>query len=460
MLFLGSVDDKSIQYPNGGRSQPPNIVERTVLVNLLFNHKPLLVEEGFILASAEALDPENSSPIYLPAIKHGLIKVISRNGDMANYAKARRKVKHVAPPDNQAGNTYLRLLQQACENTENYYDGNAFLTYPQSKIIDEFTYYRLRSMCDNDEIAGLMDGINLALPHTFLDEYERCYRSGNDGQQWTARAAWEKTAMHYYSAQPHIVHFLMIKANRERQIIRAAASAYVNNIAISVETGFDPLPHDFATPSGDAPQKQPLRRSLPAPAVNIDDLVANAKTLFAAISDPKTNLFHSRNTYLQMISKPINQIDANALSTASRRYEEDLYKDGIKKTPLENSVVRPALELGSGYIIGAAAEKLLSETYAGLSKDPSRLNEKHDLQLLQSKVSRRTLFAMIGAATVFGWGYLNSKISDSTRTALRSGRIAMEDSTYETLLEAMMQSGAKQQFLDVDAQTAAHMIGL
>lgn len=213
MLFLGSLDDKTIEYPNGFfRDEQPLASERILLNHLLFSNEPLVLEEGFILASEEAINPDEKKPFLLPAIQSGHIKVVSRYHDMPRYVSERRAFRHAAPPDTVTGRSYVDALQKACCSPCGA--EHAFLDYPPSAI-DEVTFNRFVNLCSQDKIYEYFDMMGADFPRNFLPEFESTYEKGNDGKHWTARAAWEHTAKMLLGGKPEFIHLLMIIANRE-----------------------------------------------------------------------------------------------------------------------------------------------------------------------------------------------------------------------------------------------------
>lgn len=465
MLFLGTLDDKTLEYPNGSCSEYKPSLANKLLINILFNDKPIVLEEGFVLAAAEAVAPNLNKPILLPAIGSGLIKVISRDGNMLQYASQRRANKHAAPPDTVEGRAYINDLQKACDNVENIYSGNAYLQYPP-KEVDEFTYQRFIELFEKDEVGGLLDCLDIKLPKQYLNKYEKMYRQGNKGGQWTARAAWEELAKNEFGEQSPLTHFLMIKANRERQIIRAAATAQVNKTNFWLETGFDLASHDLVEVASTNNRTDMLKETgIPIPQISIDSLQQYPELLFSKLSDPSSNLSSSRNAYLSQIRKPVEKIDMNELSVASQRYENDILS-AINSTPLEVSEKSKYVELGTGIVLGAAAEKLFSyfmkpvTTKEELTFDQG-VGLPRNKNVLDRLMTRRGFFAMFaGTAVMYGWGQLNSEVSPNVKTVMRSGRVNNSYDTKDEWLAVLKQQTISNQLLKVNMSNVERIIRL
>lgn len=465
MLFLGTIDDKTVEYPNGVCQGYSPSIEKILIPNILFNDKPIVLEEGFVLASKEALYPEKYNPILLPAIKCGLIKVISRDRDFIGYAKQRMKDQHLTPsPDTRLGKAYLLELQRACDNSERIYDGDAYLNYPPSKI-DEYTYNRFVRMFETEDFSGLLDKSGVSLPKDYLKQYEKTYRYGNHGKQWTARAAWEDLSLRLLSESPHLTHFMMIKANRERQIIRAAATALENNVDFWVETGFDPSPHDLVDINSDDSMKPKDVERYPVPRVSIDDINKNSERLFKYISSPTTNLNWSRKAYLSQIRKSDRELNLNEIGLAAQRYEDDILS-ALQSNPLEDGEGATYTELATGVALGAAAERLLRHQLSPVLEE-ERIKFKEgagfprNKNVLDRLISRRGILGALGGlAVVYGWGQLNSGVSPLVKTILRSERIRQEYDLQDAWVEILMQNNVSNQLLQINRNNAKDLITL
>jgi hypothetical protein len=351
MLYLGTADDKTVEYPYGSADTAEFDQRRIVTQHLLFGDEPLLLEEGFILASPEALQPEKAQAFLLPAIRSGLIKIASRRHDMHFCAKERREVNHMSPPDNQAGHDYLAALQAACVGSQ------AFVDYPASDAIGEVTFTHFLEFQKSADIAALLNLAEYTLPADFYDTFRKTYQTGNNGKRSTARAAWEENLKRRCAGRPDVIHALMCKASRERQILRAAVIGKVNGLEMAVETGFENEPHELATPmDGSNRIPREVDSTDLYPRVCTADAIDQCEKLFHALSNPESVLFGHRRTYLTALRA--QNFDAKEIADAAKAYERQIYTV-IDRAPCEDSaVVQNVAGIGVGLVVGAAAKVL------------------------------------------------------------------------------------------------------
>ena len=332
MLFLGTIDDKTIEYPYGPTNDNSLNIQNLILHHLLFGNDELVIEEGFLLAAPEAIFPDRVKPFLLPAIKHGLIKIASRYGDVKSYVEERRRNKHASPPDNGFGNRYIQNLQNACDSS------NAFLNYPDSDI-DEITFQRFAKLLSQENAGKLFDLAELNIPKQHTSSYEKTYLHGNAGKRWTARSAWEATAKNIFKDRQDIIHSVMCLANRERQILRAVAIAEKNNVQMKVETGFDVDNHEFADSiTINSISKKHSKIDNIFPRVCVKDIMENIDPFFEKIGNNSSLLCDYRNSYVKQFNNYLSSSDPRSLSTISEDYQDEIYKT-IGVVPLEKNLL-------------------------------------------------------------------------------------------------------------------------
>ncbi|MBW0169873.1 MAG: hypothetical protein ACT6SF_05980 [Hydrogenophaga sp.] len=444
MLYLGTLDDKSIQYPFGGTGSKGATGHKAILHRLLFCRERLLVEEGFVLASEEARHPGRARSVFLPAIRAGLIRVATRHGDMQAYALERRALQHAGPPQTPQGQQYLVDLQSACVAA------NAFVQYPPDHV-DELTYSRLRSVATLDMAHATLSTSALRLPTDFSQQYEYRYRKGNQGKQWTARAAWEAALQLTFPKEPHAVHALMALANRERQLIRAAAISKVNNLAqLHVETGFETTPHDLAVPVvHEASRQQPISHEGIFPKICADMLMRHLDRLLAVLAQQDSTLNRQRLGYLALLSRS-GPVDLDELRRVARRYEDEIYAVAGETQPENMDSYRLAGSLVIGTALSASVSALLS----------SRAHNREDLQVhLKSQLKRRDfLGTLVSGALMTSVAYAGLKLEDAYGdNVVRAKREQWEDHVLDDFASHFDPSRRSHQILRVDPAGIAGM---
>lgn len=357
MKFLGSLDDKTLQYPFGKRDQIDLSLQRTLLGHLLSDNETLLVEEGFLLASPEAVDPENTPPFLLHAIKHGHIKVTSRTGNLLSYRKKRAEVNHAVPPENSSGDFYLKCLQKACE------DSDAFIPYPHESI-DEITYKRFLSYKENDFIQSHLNEIGFELTKDFYSLFEQQYRTGSPkGGQWTARAAWEEAARLYTADN---LHTLMVLANRDRQILRSVAIASEQGRNIKVETGVTPGAYDLAAPQiMSLENRRDDNRVPPSLRIPLRDISKQPERLLKALGEESSVIATLKRNYITQMDRFYQEGDQEALQAASKYYEDELYRLANAEKIEDRSATGIAVTVGvaimADCVVSSIDEKLYGD---------------------------------------------------------------------------------------------------
>lgn len=241
MRYLGTLDDKAIEYPFGSAQVSLELTNKQLFNHVLFDTDgtgDLLVEGGFLIASEEAMTLAPEDSVMISAIEAGLVKVAARIHSFDEYLEDRRRVRHKVPPKDSRSTAYFNRLQQACDSS------SAFLEYSLSGT-DALTFAALLALSMEKTSQDLLAQIGPDVADRFPQFFEQTYISGNQGKPWTARAAWEGI-LRQLNAPENIRHALMILANRERQIIRGAAFAVQNGLEITVDTGFAAAPHPLA----------------------------------------------------------------------------------------------------------------------------------------------------------------------------------------------------------------------
>lgn len=451
MLYLGTLDDKSTEYPYGGASNKASTGHKAILHRLLFCNERLLVEEGFVLASEEAVKPEKVTPIFLPAIRAGLIKVASRHGDMRSYAKERRSKKHASPPLTAKGRQFLSDLQSACDAS------SAFIQYPPDQI-DELTFNRLRGAATMDIAKETLSAANLKMPDGFLQQYEYRYAKGNNGRQWTARAAWEDATKLSFSAESNALHALMAIANRERQLIRAAAISKVNRIELMIETGFEKDPHDLAIPvTLEAARRQGSSHEGIFPKICSRMLMRNLDRLLIELAQKDSSLNLQRSAFLTLLNSP-STIDVGALQRAAKRYEDEIYAVAGETQPEKLDAVHLAGSLFVGTVLSARVNALIGALEGGKAESRALFNERlqHRLGL---NLKRRAFFRrVLAGALVTGVTYAGMKMEDALAdNVVRSSREHWEDHVLDDYASHFDPTRRSHQILKVDRAGAARL---
>jgi len=439
MLLLGTLDDKTLEYPFGDVPQNLNLDKSFLLHHCLFSDD-LLLEEGFILASAEALNPINEPHIILEAVRNGLFKIASRNGDLHDYVKSRRSMGHLTPPQDASGDGYIYELQRACE------DAGAFVSYGDTKV-DRTTFDRFRGFLKGDYLYETLAGFDTNLPPTILARYEEEYATGNNGKQWTARAAWERAVKETFPDRPDVVHALMCEANRERHLIRGACFAAANDQPVEVETGLLLQRHDLTvTPTPIHPaSEEPYEISMPR--VPYAGIMRSYKRLFRELGDRGSDLFRAKRLFVEKLASAERRGFATQqgdLEEETIYYENALFRT-IDETPLErNEIVTTASGIGGAFaltpitniLLGHLMKRGASWTYA---ESMSRR------QFLRKSLAFGALTSLMLADT---------KRGSITSNVLRCVRTATESETGDFLFRPTVSHNTQHQRFMIDTVSA------
>ena len=435
MIFLGSLDDKTIEYPYGEKTNIRSTPLDDILHHTLFGKEPIVLEEGFILAAEEAVNPSSVSPVLIPAIKSGLIRVATRYGDMHEYAQERRIKKHAAPPNNLDGNQYLTDLQNACKAS------GAFLDYPPD-VIDEITFSRFVDMANSEYTLKLLHSCEVDLPKDFNSLYEHEYNFGNDGKKWTARSAWESLIKKLYIGNDAAVHSLMASANLERQILRAAAISKVNNEHMRVETGAITSPHELLL---QVKRDEPLHSENYTiyPRVGIDLLSKNLDVLFDALGDDDSPLHKYRNLYVELLENRSNNSIA-ALERAASNYETEIYSLFNCKPIEKNTPINVVGTAGVGAVTGG----VVSALWHSLRSNPKKPMFSDQLK---KDYTRRQFFkgSMFGALLTTMY-VIENKTGVAIESGVRYVRTSWQEDLADNYLLHLNKVKKSHQILDIN----------
>ncbi len=438
MLFLGTLDDKTIEFPFGPRSNILLNSQKTILHHIIFGNEPLLIEEGFLLASEEALNPQKTQPFLLPAIENGLIKVASRYGDLHSYAEERRRNKHVSPPDNEFGKMYIERVQNACNDTQ------AFIKYPPP-YIDEITFNRFLNIASSDYSKEIIELLDKDIPHNFCDIYEVQYLKGNKGKKWTARSAWEASVKEAFPDKPEVIFPMMALANRERQIIRAAAISKTNNIELNIETGFDNRPHDFTVSSNSTfvSDIQCFENYI-YPNVSVDAMLRNINVFFLTIGDKNSQLSKYRDLYVNLLEDPMDKINKKSFERAASDYEREIYC-AIGEEPIEkNNIINIVGTTLTGAITGGAISSVISV----LSKTKNNYIFSESLKVKQSRRNFIKRACCVGLLT--GLFTIDNKSGSIVEKGIRCARTTFQQDMSDIYLDHLKNLTCSHQVLKID----------
>ncbi|WOF73637.1 hypothetical protein QMT40_001270 [Parvibaculaceae bacterium PLY_AMNH_Bact1] len=441
MLLLGTLDDKTLEYPFGAVPQNLKLDKSFLLHHCLFS-EDLLLEEGFILASAEALNPANEPRIILEAIRNGLFKIASRNGDLFDYVKSRRSMGHLTPPQNAIGNSYIQNLQHACE------EADAFVSYGNTKV-DFTTFDRFRSFLKGDSLYKTLAQFDIELPQNILARYEDEYSTGNNGKQWTARAAWEHAVKQTFPDQPDVVHALMCEVNRERHLIRGACFAAANDLPVEVETGLLLQRHDLVVGAMPIHPASEETYEMCMPRVPYSGVLRSYERLFRELGDRHSDLFRAKRLFVEKLASAERSGFApqkRDLEEEAIYYENALYRI-IGETPLErNEVVTTVSGIGGALALTPAVNILWSHV---LKKGTSWTFAKN---LSRRQFLRKSL--AFGALT--GLMLADTKRGSITSNVLRSVRTATESETGDFLFRPTVSDNTQHQRFAIDRISAAN----
>jgi hypothetical protein len=437
MIFLGSLDDKTVEYPFGRKLHSTSTPMQHILHHALFGKDLIVVEEGFLLASDEAVNPSSVKPLLLKAVKSGLVKVSTREGDMHAFAAQRRTRQHAAPPENIAGSQYLSDLQNACESS------NAFIDYP-SDTIDELTFNRFVQLANSEFTLRLLDFCEVDLPKDFNSLYEKEYRVGNNGKQWTARSAWESIIKSLYGDQPEVIHSLMASANLERQILRAAAIASKNNVEMTIETGALTSPHALVSPI-QRDISLPVGNKAIYPRVSMNILLKNIDVLFSALGNTDNALHHVRNLYVTLLGNKENQ-SIEALERAALHYELEIYSI-MGHAPIEmNTAGNVVGTAGIGLVAGGITNALW-QSYKNRPTKPI-----HSEKAMGKHTRREFLRAGVYCALYTGLSVFENKSGQMIESGIKYARTTWQEDLSDNFLQHLDQTSHSHQILKVNKE--------
>ncbi|NQZ07136.1 MAG: hypothetical protein HRT35_08240 [Algicola sp.] len=434
MLYLGTLDDKTTDYPYGNKTKNEINTGHLLLHHMLHSDAPLILEEGFVLASDEAMYPTRFPAFLIPAIKTGNIKIASREKDMVAYANQRREMQHPGPPNDDYGRRYLANLQKACEQS------NAFLHYPRPDI-DEITHSRFMLMCDSDSNHQRFDMRETDFPKTFKQTLVNEYRMGNSGRQWTARSAWESAVKKEFYDSPKFVQPLMCMANRERQIVRASGIAAINKIEdMKVETGFERDDHDlicFAV-SGELAGIG-NNNHLIAPNINFSQLIIHAERFFEALADRSSPLSMSKLYYLHALGQSMDKMDAEVQKLAANDYEREINK--LLTTGSTNDDEEKVLGTAEHVADSTGIRPMMSATTAAMLSIQNQKDGEEVRQIIDSPRNRQFLSEEMGI------GLVTTHVNDVN--TMRSKSTAVKDNISEVAHKLTEQHGNAHQIVTV-----------
>lgn len=291
-VFLGTADDRTQIYPFSPLERHRASFETLIVMNAVLS-PPIAIEEGFLLASREVLSLGDSGAVLTAAIEAGLIRIMSRGRDLVRYAQARRALDHAAPPATPRADAFLATLQRSCERA------GAFLPYPHASI-DPITFRRLNGLLDDPQVRALLARAQID-NDAFADRFQRLYATGLNGGRWSARSAWEAAAIDQFGDSANATRALMTLANRQRQLIRAAALADLIDQPVIVETGFELGGEDLIEAGSpvltDIAIRAEARRVLVSRA-SINVLTHSYRALFNALADPSHKLAAAKAAWL------------------------------------------------------------------------------------------------------------------------------------------------------------------
>ncbi len=399
-IFLGTADDKSQQYPYAPTTRHAAELKTLLVMNAVLS-PPIVIEEGFLLAAGETLSLGATGSVLIDAVSSGLVKIMSRSSDLERYAGIRRKKRHAAPPDTEEGRAFLSRLQQSCVNAQ------AFISYPPPSI-DHFTFERLHALSQQKIMHEIFD-LNRSELNEFPDIFERQYKTGLEGQRWTARSAWEAAALELFHDNVRAVHALMALANRQRQLIRGSSLASSLGKPVIVETGFelggdDLIQKDTTIEQGITVRRSGRRRL--AEQLPMRFLIDQYRQVFAALADQLSPVSQKKSEWInasERVAYTENSDGAiDAFIDATDAYAAALMNldvaGGGNDQPIQQGDNINALDFGYGVAIPASMQ-ILSAT----------------------NVSRRELLLHAsGLGVLFGADYVLRPWSMSTDHASRS----------------------------------------
>lgn len=360
-VFLGTADDRTQAYPYAPTDRHRADFETLIVMNAALS-PPIAIEEGFLLASREILCLGECGAVLTAAIETGLVKIMSRRGDLISYADDRRALNHATPPPTPEALRFIEQLQAICTQAD------AFLPYPTASI-DMITAQRFRALLEMPSVETLFERTDIARA-SFLERFNTLYATGLAGKRWSARAAWEAAAIAQFGENALATRALMVLANRQRQLIRAAALAELLDQPVIVETGFELGGEDLIEPSSpvlaDIAIRASARRELVASA-SIDVLTRNYRTLFDALADETSGLGRAKAAWLAASSGAQGEMRGSVFVTlffdATSDYAARLAEFSNNQAPaLTTTGTMGILETGMSLALPASHQILLGQT--------------------------------------------------------------------------------------------------
>jgi hypothetical protein len=362
-VFLGTADDRSQAYPYAPTDRHRADLETLIVMNAALS-PPIAIEEGFLLASDEILCLGECGAVLIAAVEAGLVKIMSRRGDLVGYAEDRRALNHATPPATPEALRFMEALQAICAKAD------AFLPYPTASI-DKVTAERFRALLDLPNVKALLERANVARA-PFADRFDKLYATGLDGKPWSARAAWEAAAIAQFGPRASATRALMVLANRQRQLIRAAALAELLDQPVIVETGFELGGEDLIEPGSpvlaDIAIRTLARRELIANA-SIEVLTREYRALFDALADKASPLGRAKAAWLAASSgargEARGSMFASRFFDATRDYAARLAEFSSAHAPAAPMMASGAmdiLETGMSLALPASHQILLGNT--------------------------------------------------------------------------------------------------
>lgn len=437
LTYVGVLDDKSLEYPFGLNRSIARVSDAYLLSHCLFTRAPVL-EEGFILASEEARTAGVTSKILLTAVRSGLFKVASKTRDLQATTESRRTVQHESPPDTADGRRYVDDLQNGCVQS------GGFVEYAP-KDVDQLTFHRLAGLVQGGG-AEELERLWLKIPKDLQARLDDQYAHGNNGRQWTARAAFEAAVKAAFPGDALAIQALMCAANRERQIIRGAALAVANGQPVEVETGFSPRRHDLASHDGAEGKPAPRPNGRIFPLVSIDVLRTCHLEMFEKMSDPRSGISTAKTAYLDVFEaclSPSFTGDLSELERKAKHYEEEIYA-AADCLPLEQmEVAKAVMSFGAGAAIDPLA-KLLT----------MRREKNHE----PIRFSRRDLLRMGGMGAAASVLFGSELLEPVYVTTLRHGRTVDTYDTGDLDVGIMRRRGVSHERLVIDTLAAERLM--
>lgn len=417
LTYLGTLDDKSIEYPFSVHNKPDIDFDAQFLAHLLLTENPVL-EEGFLFNVPEVAGPNDANRIQpvLEAAKAGLFRIISREHCLVRHAEFRAK-QNYQPPISEEGRRAIADLNDAAVAT------GAFTSHRTPESLDELTYVHLRQLLTDDRIASFFVDLGIGGLSDFSAAFENAYRKGNGGRQWTARAAWEAAAKSRYGRGP-AVPALMKLANRTRQVLRGASVARNQpDVAVQVHTGQEWGSEILLEQPSEQPEVPNADDALTlVPRVPLRALKQNYRAVIAELAEGGI-LSSQKQSYLAALDRWRGTgTCTDIVKRCVESYEACIY--GVwGGDPSEH---RESVNEAASYIAGAAVKMVGSTAMAGLVL--SSINYNRD-RLLTRKGFLMNAFGVaagVAASTAAG-----NAIQDSATVAVLAAEDAASNDTRD-----------------------------